>query len=35
MIPALTPCSCCLVGIPLGIYAILALNKPGVSAAFQ
>ena len=35
MIPALTPCSCCLVGVPFGIFAILTLNKPGVAAAFQ
>ena len=35
MIPALTPCSCCLLGIPFGIFAILTLNKPDVSAAFQ
>lgn len=33
MIPLLGPC--CLLGIPFGIWAIVALSKPGVREAFE
>jgi len=32
----LLPCSiCCLAGLPIGIWALVALNKPGVKSAFN
>lgn len=36
MIPCLAPClsPCCLVGIPIGIWALVVLNKPEVKASF-
>jgi hypothetical protein len=33
MIPCFTSC-CCLVGLPIGIYALVVLNKPEVKSAF-
>ncbi|MBK8726424.1 MAG: hypothetical protein IPL96_10395 [Holophagaceae bacterium] len=33
MIPCLSPC--CLLGLPIGIWAIIVLVKPEVKAAFQ
>lgn len=33
MIPCVSPC--CLLGLPLGIWAIIVLVKPEVKAAFQ
>lgn len=33
MIPCLSPCCC--IGIPIGIWALVVLNKPEVKAAFQ
>jgi predicted lysophospholipase L1 biosynthesis ABC-type transport system permease subunit len=32
MIPCISPC--CLMGIPIGIWALVVLNKPEVRAAF-
>jgi hypothetical protein len=33
---ALLPCSiCCLIGLPIGIWSLVVLNKPGVKAAFH
>ncbi len=35
-IVACVPCSlCCLLGIPFGIWGLIALNKPGVKDAFS
>lgn len=35
-IVAICPCSlCCLLGIPFGIWGLVALNKPGVKDAFS
>jgi hypothetical protein len=33
---ALVPCvsPCCLIGLPIGIWALVVLNKPEVKAAF-
>ena len=28
-------CSCCCLGIPVGIWALIVLNKPEVKSAFQ
>jgi len=33
MIPCLSPCCC--IGIPIGIWALIVLNKPDVRAAFS
>ena len=33
IIPCLSPC--CLVGLPIGIWAIVVLSKPEVKAAFH
>ena len=33
MIPCISPC--CLVGLPIGIWALVVLNKPEVKSAFQ
>ncbi len=33
MVPCLGPCCC--VGLPVGIWALVVLNKPEVKAAFQ
>jgi hypothetical protein len=33
MIPCLS--SCCIVGLPLGIWALITLNNPGVKASFR
>ncbi len=33
MIPCVSPC--CLLGLPLGIWALIVLVKPEVKAAFQ
>jgi len=33
MVPLLGPC--CIVGIPFGIWAFMALGKPGVRNAFR
>lgn len=33
MIPCVSPC--CLLGLPLGIWALIVLLKPEVKAAFQ
>jgi hypothetical protein len=34
MIPCLTPSLCCVIGLPIGIWAITALNDPNVKSAF-
>jgi hypothetical protein len=33
MLPVTSPC--CLVGLPIGIWALVALNRPGVAAVFK
>lgn len=33
MIPCLTPC--CVIGLPFGIWAVVALSRPGVKSQFQ
>lgn len=33
MVPCLSPC--CLIGLPIGIWAIVVLNKPEVKSAFH
>jgi hypothetical protein len=33
MVPCLSPC--CLIGLPVGIWAIVVLNKPEVKSAFR
>ena len=35
MIPCLSPASCCVVGIGIGIWALVVLNKPEVKAGFH
>ena len=32
MIPCISPC--CLIGLPIGIWALVVLNKPEVKASF-
>ena len=34
LVPCCTGC-CCFIGMPLGIWALLALNRPDVRAAFE
>jgi hypothetical protein len=34
MAPCVTPCCCCVVGIPIGIWALLVLNRSDVRSAF-
>jgi len=33
MIPCLSPC--CLIGLPIGIWAVVVLSKPEVKSAFH
>ncbi len=33
MIPCLSPC--CLIGLPIGIWALVVLSKPEVKSAFH
>jgi hypothetical protein len=35
MIPCLTPCPCCVVGLPCGIWALMTLRKPGIKEQFH
>jgi len=35
MLPCVTPCLCCVLGIPFGIWALVVLSKPEVKAAFE
>ena len=32
---AMIDCCCCLVGIPFGIWSLIALNNPDAKAAFE
>ena len=33
MVPCISPC--CLVGLPIGIWALVVLNKPEVKGSFH
>jgi hypothetical protein len=33
MVPCISPC--CLIGLPIGIWALTVLNDPSVKAAFR
>jgi flagellar motor component MotA len=33
MLPCISPC--CLIGLPIGIWAVVVLNKPEVKSAFH
>ena len=35
MLPCLSPCCICILGLPVGIWALITLNKPEVKTAFQ
>ena len=35
IIPCITPCPCCCLGIPIGIWALIVLNKPEVKGYFS
>ncbi|MDB6020507.1 MAG: hypothetical protein JWQ04_364 [Pedosphaera sp.] len=35
IVPCITPCPCCCIGIPIGIWALIVLNKPEVKAYFN
>ena len=35
LIPCFTPCPCCILGLPFGIWALVALRKPGVKDCFH
>lgn len=35
IIPCFTPCICCFLGIPIGIWAVMVLRKPGVKNLFH
>ena len=35
MLPCLTPCPCCVLGLPIGIWALTVLRRPGIRDQFN